>query len=42
MTPLRRPGERSQVADVCCNLTSPDAGFVTGQVVDVAGGWLMP
>lgn len=40
-TPLRRLGEPSEVADVCCYLTSPDAAFVTGQVVDVAGGWLM-
>ena len=41
LTPLRRLGEPSEVADVCCYLTSPDAAFVTGQVVDVAGGWLM-
>lgn len=41
VTPLRRLGEPSEVADVCCYLTSPDASFVTGQVVDVAGGWLM-
>ncbi|RJG03653.1 SDR family oxidoreductase [Noviherbaspirillum sedimenti] len=40
-TPLRRLGEPSEVADVCCYLTSPDANFVTGQVIDVAGGWLM-
>ena len=41
VTPLRRLGEASEMADVCCYLTSPDAAFVTGQVVDVAGGWLM-
>jgi 3-oxoacyl-[acyl-carrier protein] reductase len=41
VTPLRRLGEPSEVADVCCYLTSADAAFVTGQVVDVAGGWLM-
>lgn len=40
-TPLRRLGEPGEVADVCCYLTSPDANFVTGQVIDVAGGWLM-
>lgn len=41
VTPMRRLGEPSEVADVCCYLTSPNAAFVTGQVVDVAGGWLM-
>ena len=40
-TPLRRLGEPSEVADVCCYLTSPESAFVTGQVIDVAGGWLM-
>ena len=40
-TALRRLGEPSEVADVCCYLTSPEANFVTGQVIDVAGGWLM-
>lgn len=40
-TPLGRLGEPSEVADVCAFLTSTEAGFVTGQVVDVAGGWLM-
>lgn len=40
-TPLRRLGTPGEVADVCCFLTSSDANFVTGQVVDVAGGWLM-
>lgn len=41
VTPLRRLGEPREVADVCCYLSSDDARFVTGQVVDVAGGWLM-
>lgn len=40
-TPLRRLGEPREVADVCAFLTSSEANFVTGQVVDVAGGWLM-
>lgn len=40
-TPLRRLGTPDEVAAVCVFLTSSDAGFVTGQVIDVAGGWLM-
>ncbi|CDM23820.1 SDR family oxidoreductase [Castellaniella defragrans] len=40
-TALRRLGTPGEVADVCAFLTSHEAAFVTGQVVDVAGGWLM-
>lgn len=40
-TPLRRLGTPDEVADACCFLTSGEANFITGQVVDVAGGWLM-
>lgn len=40
-TALRRLGEPSEVAEMACFLTSPESRFVTGQVVDVAGGWLM-
>ncbi|WP_341990524.1 SDR family NAD(P)-dependent oxidoreductase [Azorhizobium sp. AG788] len=40
-TPLRRLGSPEDVAGTCLFLTSEAAGFVTGQVVDVAGGWLM-
>lgn len=38
MTPLGRLGEPSEVADLALYLTSDEAGFVTGQVCDVAGG----
>jgi 3-oxoacyl-[acyl-carrier protein] reductase len=41
VTPLRRLGKPGEVADACLFLTSPKADFITGQVVDVAGGWLM-
>ncbi|WP_081850995.1 SDR family oxidoreductase [Caballeronia grimmiae] len=40
-TPLRRLGAPDEVASTCLFLTSDDAAFVTGQVIDVAGGWLM-
>ncbi|WP_230532386.1 SDR family oxidoreductase [Microvirga roseola] len=40
-TPLRRLGTPEDVANTCLFLTSDSAAFVTGQVCDVAGGWLM-
>jgi len=40
-TPLRRLGSPKDVASMCLFLTSDVAAFVTGQVCDVAGGWLM-
>lgn len=40
-TALRRLGLPSEVAEMACFLTAPESSFVTGQVVDVAGGWLM-
>ncbi|MFN3613876.1 MAG: 3-oxoacyl-ACP reductase FabG [Rubrimonas sp.] len=41
MTPLGRLGEPDEVADAALWLTSPEASFVTGQTVDVAGGLYM-
>ena len=40
-TPLRRLGSPAEVAEMSCFLTAPESSFITGQVVDVAGGWLM-
>ena len=40
-TPLRRLGTPLEVARAACFLTSNESEFVTGQVIDVAGGWLM-
>lgn len=40
-TPLRRLGKPAEVADACLFLSSAHASFITGQVIDVAGGWLM-
>ncbi len=41
VTPLRRLGTPDEVAGACLFLTSDQANFITGQVIDVAGGWLM-
>lgn len=40
-TPLRRLGRPEEVGDACLFLTSPQGDFITGQVIDIAGGWLM-
>ena len=40
-TPLGRAGEPEEVARAVCFLSGPDAGFVTGAVLDVSGGWMM-
>lgn len=41
ITPMRRFGTPEEVADTVLFLTSDAARFVTGQTIDVAGGWLM-
>lgn len=41
MTPMARLGQPEEVADVALWLTSPEASFVTGQTIDVAGGLYM-
>ncbi|MYZ44666.1 SDR family oxidoreductase [Schauerella aestuarii] len=41
VTALKRLGTPEEVADACVFLASDQARFVTGQVLDVAGGWLM-
>ncbi|MFV5443579.1 SDR family oxidoreductase [Acinetobacter oleivorans] len=40
-TPLGRLGSPTEVAKVVEFLASYDSSFVTGQVIDIAGGWLM-
>ncbi|MCX3035741.1 SDR family oxidoreductase [Acinetobacter baumannii] len=40
-TPLGRLGTPQEVADVIEFLASDQSHFVTGQVIDVSGGWLM-
>jgi NAD(P)-dependent dehydrogenase (short-subunit alcohol dehydrogenase family) len=39
--PLRRAGSASECASVIVFLLSSHASYVTGQSVDVSGGWLM-
>lgn len=40
-TPLRRLGTPEEVAAACAFFVSEDAAFITGQILDVAGGWMM-
>lgn len=40
-TPMARLGKPAEVADAVTFFVSEQACFVTGQVLDVAGGWLM-
>jgi 3-oxoacyl-[acyl-carrier protein] reductase len=40
-TPMGRFRTPEEVANVCLFLTSPQSSFVTGQVIDIAGGWMM-
>lgn len=40
-TPLGRLGTPEDVARAVCFLTSADAAFVSGQTIDVAGGWMI-
>jgi len=38
-TPMRRWGEGSEVADTCLFLASELSSYVTGDVINVDGGW---
>jgi 3-oxoacyl-[acyl-carrier protein] reductase len=40
-TPLRRLGEPREVADAVAFLVSKQSSFVTGEVLNVSGGWYM-
>lgn len=40
-TPLRRIGDADEVANVVAFLVSEQSSFVTGEIVNVSGGWYM-
>jgi NAD(P)-dependent dehydrogenase (short-subunit alcohol dehydrogenase family) len=40
-TPLRRIGTAQEVAAVVAFLASDDASFITGEAINVSGGWMM-
>jgi 3-oxoacyl-[acyl-carrier protein] reductase len=39
--PMKRLGKPEEVAEVVAFLASDGAGFITGQILDVNGGYLM-
>ncbi len=41
MTPLKRMGDPREIAETVLFLASDGGGYVTGQVIQVDGGWLM-
>jgi len=42
MTPLKRMGLPQEIAEATLFLASDGAGYVTGQILHVDGGWVMP
>jgi 3-oxoacyl-[acyl-carrier protein] reductase len=41
ITPVRRNGTADEVAAAICYLCGPDAGFITGETIDINGGRFM-
>ncbi len=40
-TPVRRPGTPDDIAAACAFLCSDEAGYITGQQINVNGGWYL-
>ena len=40
-TPVRRAGTPDDIAAACAFLCSDDAGYITGQQINVNGGWYL-
>jgi NAD(P)-dependent dehydrogenase (short-subunit alcohol dehydrogenase family) len=40
-TPVRRAGTPDDIAAACAFLCSDDAGYITGQCINVNGGWYL-
>ena len=41
MTPLRRKGQPEEIAETVLFLASDGGGYITGQIIQVDGGWIM-
>ena len=42
VTPLRKVGHPDDVAGAVAYLASDEAGFITGTIIDITGGYFMP
>lgn len=41
MTPLKRLGRPEEIAESVLFLASDGGGYITGQILQVDGGWMM-
>jgi 3-oxoacyl-[acyl-carrier protein] reductase len=40
-TPLRRHGQPEEIANVVAFLVSDESSYITGEVINVSGGWYL-